>query len=570
MEIPLRVLVVEDLEDDALLLIRMLRRGGYDPIYKRVDTPSALRAALIQEKWDIVISDYSMPQFSGRDALILFKEVGPDIPFVIVSGTIGEAVAVEAMRLGAHDYLMKDNLTRLLPAIKRALQEADIRRARTRAEMALRHYAERLQILHEIDRAILAAQSTEEIAQVALHHIMQIVPCLAGGVVMFEAETREVVLVAGEIPDTMMIPIGARFPIEAWSGVEEFLLTLQRGEIIRYDETSTLVQISTDLQLPALKELGAILNVPLNLKQELVGFVSLGAVSGSVFDEDRVEVISEITTQLAIAISQARLQEQVKQHAGELEKRVNERTEQLIRANEQLKALSQMKDEFVSNVSHELRTPIANIKLHHYLLERNPVKRDVYMATLNRETDRLEDLVEGLLTLSRLDQKRETFSFSPTDLNRLVKECVTDRVQLAESKDITLTLQTQDVIPNTRSDWRLLAQVLNILLTNAFAYTPMGGSVMVHTWVRQSEDSQWVGFSVSDTGRGISSDDQQHLFERFFRGSASHEDNVPGTGLGLSIAKEIVDRHHGRIDVESEGSPGKGSTFMVWLPVDAA
>jgi len=135
---PLRVLMVEDSEDDALLVLRTLRRDGYDPLFERVDTPEAMSAALNSQRWDIIISDYSMPRFSGLGALQLLNESGLDLPFIIVSGTIGEDVAVAAMRSGAHDYVMKDKLARLVPAVRRELGEAQVRLARRKAEAALR------------------------------------------------------------------------------------------------------------------------------------------------------------------------------------------------------------------------------------------------------------------------------------------------------------------------------------------------------------------------------------------------------------------------------------------------
>ncbi|HEU4492960.1 MAG TPA: PAS domain S-box protein [Rubrobacteraceae bacterium] len=135
MGVPLRVLIVEDSEDDALLLLRELRRGGYEPEHVRVDTAEAMEAALEEREWDLVVADHSMPAFSSQAALELLRGKGfEDLPFIIVSGQIGEQVAVEAMKAGAQDYLMKDNLARLNTAIERELREAETRRERRRAE----------------------------------------------------------------------------------------------------------------------------------------------------------------------------------------------------------------------------------------------------------------------------------------------------------------------------------------------------------------------------------------------------------------------------------------------------
>lgn len=137
MSAPLHILLIEDVEDDALLVERELRRGGYTPIIERIDTATAMQAALDRRPWDIIISDYSMPHFSAPAALALLQQSGLDLPFIIVSGMIGEEAAVAAMRAGAHDYLMKGALGRLVPAVERELREAEARAARRQAESAL-------------------------------------------------------------------------------------------------------------------------------------------------------------------------------------------------------------------------------------------------------------------------------------------------------------------------------------------------------------------------------------------------------------------------------------------------
>ena len=144
MKKPLRVLMVEDSEDDALLEIRALKNGGYDPEYERVETAGAMRTALREKTWDIILCDYQMPKFNGLAAIALLKETGIDIPMIIVSGAIGEETAADCMRYGAHDYIMKGNLPRLVPAIERELQEAESRRQRKQAEDKLKKKDEEL------------------------------------------------------------------------------------------------------------------------------------------------------------------------------------------------------------------------------------------------------------------------------------------------------------------------------------------------------------------------------------------------------------------------------------------
>jgi PAS domain S-box-containing protein len=139
----LRVLMVEDSEDDALLIIRELKKGGYNPVYERMETAAAMKKALKEKQWDIILCDYKMPKFSGKQAIAQLKETNIDIPLIIVSGTVGEETAIECMRSGAHDYVMKDSLSRLCPAIARELEEAKVRNKQRQAENALRQSEEK-------------------------------------------------------------------------------------------------------------------------------------------------------------------------------------------------------------------------------------------------------------------------------------------------------------------------------------------------------------------------------------------------------------------------------------------
>src|SRR5256714_14138740 len=149
MDRTLRVLHVEDSERDVALLTRYLTRAGYELTSERVETAEGMRAALSAREWDVILCDYSMPHFNALQALEVLKETGLDIPFIIISGTVGEAVAVAAMRAGANDYLMKDNLVRLAPTIEREMHEAENRRARRRAEAALKESEDRYRDLVE-------------------------------------------------------------------------------------------------------------------------------------------------------------------------------------------------------------------------------------------------------------------------------------------------------------------------------------------------------------------------------------------------------------------------------------
>ena len=151
---PLRILIVEDSEEDTELLLQELRRAAFDPAFERVDTPAAMSAALDHQNWDLVVADFSMPQFNALAALELLNKRGLDLPFIIVSGTIGEELAVSAMKNGARDYIMKGNLRRLVPAVERELSEAAQRRERKRAEEELRTNQEQFRVAREIQQRL--------------------------------------------------------------------------------------------------------------------------------------------------------------------------------------------------------------------------------------------------------------------------------------------------------------------------------------------------------------------------------------------------------------------------------
>ena len=151
----LRILIVEDSEDDTLLIIRNLKKGGYSPVYERVETTAAMKKALQEKQWDIILCDYKMPEFDAPSAIALLKEANIDIPLIIVSGTMGEETAVECMRLGAQDYIMKGNLFRLCPAIARELKDVEVKNRQKQTESQREAVLEALRQSEEKYRSIL-------------------------------------------------------------------------------------------------------------------------------------------------------------------------------------------------------------------------------------------------------------------------------------------------------------------------------------------------------------------------------------------------------------------------------
>lgn len=224
--------------------------------------------------------------------------------------------------------------------------------------------------------------------------------------------------------------------------------------------------------------------------------------------------------------------------------------------------LDQMKTQFVSDVSHELRTPLTNLTLYLGLLTtvRDAKKQSDYILTLQRETDRLTHLIEDLLTISRLEASRIRFQIRPTDINQLLENLVCDRAILAAQKEIQLDFTPYEELSLASADKNMLTQALSNLLTNAVNYTLPSGSI--HVFTAQPEPD-WISIQISDTGVGIPPEEIEHIFDRFYRGSASQQTGAEGTGLGLAISEEIIHRMGGKISLVS--TPGAGSTFTIWL-----
>jgi PAS domain S-box-containing protein len=159
----LRVLIIEDSENNALLLIRNLKKGGYNPVYERMETADAMKKALKEKQWDIILCDYSLSKFNAPSAIAILKETNIDIPLIVITGAIGEETAAECMRLGAQDFIMKGNMSRLCPAIARELEDAEIRNKEKQAEEKLRHEEQRFRAFIEHSSDIIVIMNREGI-----------------------------------------------------------------------------------------------------------------------------------------------------------------------------------------------------------------------------------------------------------------------------------------------------------------------------------------------------------------------------------------------------------------------
>ncbi|RMF31259.1 MAG: PAS domain S-box protein [Chloroflexi bacterium] len=232
-----------------------------------------------------------------------------------------------------------------------------------------------------------------------------------------------------------------------------------------------------------------------------------------------------------------------------------------------LKEVEALKQRFIAQVSHELRSPLTNLKLYQTLLQREATENQKrYLEVLERETRRLEYLIEDLLTVAQLERGADRLRREPLDLNEVVMQMADQHRYAAEKEGITLEEALAPSLPPVGADRDQIEQALHRLLTNALQYTPQGGRVTLRTATVEREGETWVTIAVEDTGRGIPSHELPYIFERFYRGESARAAQKPGAGLGLTVVREILRRHGGEVTVESE--VGKGSTFTLWLPVE--
>lgn len=416
-----------------------------------------------------------------------------------------------------------------------------------------------------LNRVIMAASSSLDVTNVLQVTCEEL--ALAFGLpqtvaALLNAEGTEATVVAEYRLPARPSRIGETVPVERNPAMVH---------VITHQMPLAVTDVEMDDQLTEVRELlrqsGArsLLIVPIPVARgRIAGAIRLEATEPRIFSSEEVSLAHNVAAAAGQALETARLYEALRRNVEKLEGTVARRTAELQVALERARDADRVKSVFVSNVSHELRTPLASLKLYLGLLTRGrPEKREAYLETARRETDRLQNLIEALLDISRLDLGKAQANLQPTDLNLLVSTLISDREALVADRGLSLDVELAEALPVALADPKLIEQVLTNLLTNAVNYTPVGGQITLCTAVGESDGQKWVTATVSDTGPGISQEERGHLFERFYRGSAGRASSAPGTGLGLAICKEILDLHGGRITLQSK--VGRGSRFTLWL-----
>ena len=535
----LRLLMIEDSEDDALLLASQLRRGGFDLAFERVETAEATTNALIKHSWDLVISDYSMPHFRGTDALKLIREMGNDVPFIFVSGTIDEETAVEAMKAGAHDYMMKGNVKRLIPAIRRELNEAEVRRKREQAENDLRLRDARLRALHEINTAITSTLDLTKVLDLLLEKIELLLPYAAATIRLYDKSK------------SFLEPVACRNLNQR----EEEVKSGQRRrdpENIVFESSASLIidDLKTDSSISDSEfycRLVSFLGIPLIAKKETLGTLGLYSRAKHKFTEDEIQFLNTLAGQVAVAIHNSQLYEEIKFQAGELDK-----------ANE-------VKSEFLSVMSHELRTPL-NVMMGYVELvqegllgEIKPEQNEALKKSLHQSKNLL-GMITDILQVTKIRAREVRLETSALIVERLLAE-LRSAYEVSLKKDLALIWNIPSDLPLMETDGDKIKHILQSLIDNAIKFTDAGE---VRISARNLPQMGKLELQVSDTGSGIQAEKIPLIFDMFHQLDSSATRCHEGVGLGLYLAKKNCELLGGELKVKSE--LGHGSTFTLILP----
>ncbi|HEY6871213.1 MAG TPA: PAS domain S-box protein [Geobacteraceae bacterium] len=552
----LRLLIVEDAEDDALLLVRELRKGGYAPDFVRVETPQELKAALDGGFWDAVFSDYNLPAFTGLDALRMVRESGLDLPFILVSGVMGEETAVEALQAGAHDYLMKGRYARLVPALERALKDAALRHERRQTAEELSRHREHLEELvqqrtEELDAANEELRSQNEELQAQREELNRYLDEIERVNGELRDSREQLRLMVDGIRDYAIFMLDPQGRVLTWNEGAERIKGYGAEEIVGRHFSCFYCREDRANGKPVhglrtAEAEGRYEEEGWRVRKDGSQFWASVMITPLRDDDGNLRGFSKVTRDIT------------ERKRGE-EERERLNTDLAARAVE-LEAANVELEAFNYTVSHDLRGPLTVIGGYTDVLrqlcgDRLDEESMGYLAEIANGTLRMSRLIDTLLRFSRLahvDIKKEAI-----DLSGLAMTVISDLRMREPLRAATVTI-AQGLTAN--GDRQLLRLVLENLLGNAWKYTGARDEARIE--FGKTDRNGQPAFFVRDYGEGFDMACAEKLFIPFQRLPGAEE--FKGHGIGLATVHRIVQRHSGR--VWAEGEPGAGATFYFTLP----